>query len=287
MDTEEEKQGLAEQDEENEPENQQHDMFVSPLHQVTWILQTMNKAASAMQIEKKMKLSMNVKMIAVVYDAQPPFTGVYSLWKARDGQKQLSFAMNLMSGIEEKAVYPEINGNCIHVELKWPKAMTSIAQFVPCKFLKKLHFHGHTWQPPPMSEESLKSYPFQTVPVVQNLVDQIAMWKLRTKIPGHNEHPTMTFKLVSPIPLDPVPIGNTFELQGLEGDAVTSKKCGYWSGVLLLECKGEWSTFQKPLGLENYTFVHQSMGRWAKEDTDVLMDDAAREDTMCTGKCCK
>ena len=30
------------------------------------------------------------------------------------------------------------------------------------------------------------------------------------------------------------------------------------------------------------------MGGWAKEDTDVLMDDATTEDTMCTGKCyCK
>ena len=26
------------------------------------------------------------------------------------------------------------------------------------------------------------------------------------------------------------------------------------------------------------------MGRWAKEDTDVLMDDATTEDTMYTGK---
>ena len=77
-----------------------------------------------------------------------------------------------------------------------------------------------------MSEASLKSYPFQTVLVVQNLVEQIAMWKLRTKMPGQDEHPTMKFKLVSQIPLDPVPIGNTFELQGLEGDAVTSKKHG-------------------------------------------------------------
>ena len=87
LDTEEEEQGLVEQDEENEQEDQQHDhMFVSPLHKVTWISQTMNKAASTMQIEKKMKkLYMNVKMIAVVDGAQPPFTAVYSLWKARDG----------------------------------------------------------------------------------------------------------------------------------------------------------------------------------------------------------
>ena len=26
------------------------------------------------------------------------------------------------------------------------------------------------------------------------------------------------------------------------------------------------------------------MGGWAKEDTDLLMDDAKTEDTMCTGK---
>ena len=50
-------------------------MFVSPLCQVTQVSQTMNKAASAMQIEKKMKkLSMNIKMIAVVDGAQSPFT---------------------------------------------------------------------------------------------------------------------------------------------------------------------------------------------------------------------
>ena len=97
-------------------------------------------------------------MIAVVDGAQFPFTAVHSLWKARDGQKWLSFAMNLMPGIEGKAVYPKINGNCIHVELKWPKATkTCIAQFVLSKLLKKLHFHGHTWELPPMSEACLKS----------------------------------------------------------------------------------------------------------------------------------
>ena len=77
-----------------------------------------------------------------------------------------------------------------------------------------------------MSEASLKSYPFETVPVVQNLVEQNAMWKLRTKIPVQDECPTMKFKLVPPIPLDPVPIGNTFELQDLDGDVATSKKHG-------------------------------------------------------------
>ena len=47
----------------------------------------MNEAASAMQIEKNMKeLSMNIKMIALVDGAQPPFTAVNSLWKARDGK---------------------------------------------------------------------------------------------------------------------------------------------------------------------------------------------------------
>ena len=108
----------------------------------------MNKAASAMQIEKKMKkLYMNVKMIAFVDGAQPPFTAVYSLWKARDDQKFLSFAMILMSGIEGKEIHPEINGNCIHVELKWPKAMTNIAQFLPYQVLEKPHFHGHTQEP--------------------------------------------------------------------------------------------------------------------------------------------
>ena len=191
------------------------------------------------QLKKIKKLSICPKMVAVVEGASPPFPVTYSLWKAQDGQKRLSLAMNLLSGIEGKAIAPEINQDSIQVELKWPKATTSIAQFVPSKFLEKLHHYGHTSEPPTTSEASRKSYPFQTVPVVQSLVEQIAAWKVQSIIPGEDGHPTIKIKLFSPISLDPVPIGNTFELQRREGDTVKTKDHGYWSGVMLLECKGE------------------------------------------------
>ena len=96
-------------------------------------------------------------MVAVVEGASHPFPVTYSFWKAQDGQKRLSLAMNLLSGIEGKVIDPEINRNSIQVELKWPKATTSIAQFVPSKFLEKLHHYGHTSEPPPTSEASQKS----------------------------------------------------------------------------------------------------------------------------------
>ena len=48
-------------------------------------------------------------MVAVVEGASPPFPVTYSLWKAQDGQKRLSLTMNLLSGIEGKAIAPEIN----------------------------------------------------------------------------------------------------------------------------------------------------------------------------------
>ena len=178
-------------------------------------------------------------MVAVVEGASPPFPVTYSLWKAQDGQKWLSLAMNHLSGIEGKTIAPEIDHDSIQVELKWPKATTSIAQFVPSKFLDKLHHYGHTSEPPPTSKASQKSYPFQMIPVVQSLVEQIAGWKVKSIIPGEDGCPTMKIKLFSPISLYPVPIGNTYELQGLEGDTVKTKDHGYWSGVMLLECEGE------------------------------------------------
>ena len=209
----------------------------------------------------------------------------YSLWKAQDGQKWLSLALNLLSGIEGKAIAPEIDRDSIQVELKWPKATTSIAQFVPSKFLEKLHHYGHTSEPPPTSEASRKSYPFQTVPVVQSLIEQIAAWKVKSIIPGEDGRPTMKIKLFSPISLDPVPIGNTFELQGLEGDTVKTKDHGYWSGVMLLECEGERNTFQKPVRPEHYTFVHRTIGGWSKKtEPDVMMGEAMPEEEKTTRK---
>ena len=50
------------------------------------------------------KLSIRPKMVAVVEGASPPFPVTYLLWKAQDGQKRLSLAMNLLSGIEGKAI---------------------------------------------------------------------------------------------------------------------------------------------------------------------------------------
>ena len=124
------------------------------------------------------------------------------------------------------------------------------------------------------------------VPVVQSLVEQIAAWKVKFIIPGEDGHPTMKIKLFSPISLDPVAIGNTFELQGLEGDTVKTKDHGYWSGVMLLECEGERNTFRKPVGPEHYTFVHRTIGGWSKKtEPDVTMGEAMPEEEKTTGKC--
>ena len=137
-----------------------------------------------------------------------------------EGSKLLVLALNLLSGIEGKAIAPEVDQDSIQVELKWQKATTSIAQFAPSKFLEKLHHYGHTSEPPPTNEASWKRYPFQMVPVVQTLVEQIASWKMKSIIPGDDGCPTMKMKLFSAISLYPVPIGNTFDLQGLERDTV-------------------------------------------------------------------
>ena len=110
------------------------------------------------------KLPIDPKMVAVVEGASHPFPVTYSLWKAQDGQKRLFLTMNLLSGIEGKAISPEIDRDSIQVELKWPKATKSIAQFVPSKVLEKLHHCGHTSEPPPTSKASWRSYPFQIVP---------------------------------------------------------------------------------------------------------------------------
>ena len=123
------------------------------------------------------------------------------------------------------------------------------------------------------------------VPVVQSLVEQIAAWKVKSIIPGEDGHPTMKIKLFSPISLDPVPIGNTFELQGLERDTVKTKDHGYWSGVMLLECEGERNTFRKPVRPEHYIFVHQTICGWSKKtEPDVMMGEAMPEEEKTTGK---
>ena len=61
------------------------------------------------RLKKMKKLSIHPKMVAVVEGASPPFPVTYSLWKAQDGQKRLFLAMNLLSGIEGKAIAPEID----------------------------------------------------------------------------------------------------------------------------------------------------------------------------------
>ena len=121
--------------------------------------------------------------------------------------------------------------------------------------------------------------------MVQSLVEQIAAWKVQSIIPGEDGRPTMKIKLFSPISLDPVPIGNTFELQRREGDTVKTKDHGYWSGVMLLECKGEQNTFRKPVGPEHYTFVHRTIGGWSKKtERDAMMGEAIPEEGKTTGK---
>ena len=184
--------------------------------------------------------------------------------------------MNLLSGVEPKSMTPCVaeGGSGVQLKLKWPKATMSVAQLVPIKFLGLLHRYGHTTVPPPTEESDLRDYPFQTVPVVSGLVAQIEKWKNKKLIPGEDNRPTMTINLKSPFKLEPVPIGNTFELHGLQGDVVTKRQHGYWSGVLLLECEGERNTFQKPVGPESYRFIRQCNGGWAiTQDTDELMED--------------
>ena len=92
----------------------------------------------------------------------------------------------------------------------------------------------------------------------------------------------MKIKLFSPISLYPVPIGNTFEL---EGDTVKTKDHGYWSGVMLLECEGEQNTFRRPVRPEHYNLVHGTIGGWAKKtEPDVMMGETMPEVEKSTGK---
>ena len=107
--------------------------------------------------------------------------------------------MGLMSGVEGKGVATKITtkgGECggdhsiINVEMKWPKTTTSIAQFIPLKFLQQLYAHGHTMVPTPTPTTGLKNYQFQTtVPVVSNSLGQIEKWNI-AKLPGLDCQPT-------------------------------------------------------------------------------------------------
>ena len=224
---------------------------------------------------KKMSIAPQ-KMVALVDGPVSPFPVIFSSWKAHDGQKRLSVAVNLLSGVEAKAVAPSITKNSeIQLTLKWPKATTSVAQFVIVKFLAQLHRYGHTAIGPRRNADEMKTYPFQTVPVVSNLVVQMDKWKKRSNVPGEDMRPSMTINLSAPCQLDPIPVGNSFDLMGLEEDRVTLKSHGYWCGALLLECEGQRNTFRKPVGPDHYTFVCRSNGGWAsQQDTDELMEDA-------------
>ena len=82
------------------------------------------------------KLSIDPKMVAVVEGASPPFPVTYSLWKAQDGQKRLSLTMNLLSGIEGKAIGPEIDRDSIQVELKWPRQQQVLLNSCPPRALR-------------------------------------------------------------------------------------------------------------------------------------------------------
>ena len=54
---------------------------------------------------------------------------------------------------------------------------------------------------------------------------------------------------------------------------------------MLLECEGKQNTFQKPVGPEHYTFVHRTIGGWAKKtEPDVMMGEAMPEEEKTTRK---
>ena len=59
---------------------------------------------------KKMSIAPQ-KMVALVDGPVSPFPVIFSSWKAHDGQKRLSVAVNLLSGVEAKAVAPSITKN--------------------------------------------------------------------------------------------------------------------------------------------------------------------------------
>ena len=142
--------------------------------------------------------------------------------------------MGLIPGVEGKGVATAITtqggesgDDCsvINAEMKWPKTTASIAQFILLKFLQQLYAHGHTMVSQPTSTTGLKNCPFQTLPVISNLEEQIEKWKI-AKLPGQDCQPTMKIQILPPCQLDPVPIGNTFKLQELEGDCVKNKSHG-------------------------------------------------------------
>ena len=66
--------------------------------------------------------------------------------------------------------------------MKWLKTSRSIAQFIPLKFLQQLCATEHRTVSPTTSTTRLKNYPFQTVPVVSNLVEQIEKWKSQIEV---------------------------------------------------------------------------------------------------------
>ena len=71
--------------------------------------------------------------------------------------------------------------------------------------------------------------------------------------------------------LDPVPIGNSIQLIGIEGNLVKTKDKGYWSQVFLLECEGEHNTFWKPACPPQFDVIHCTTGGWTTQfDTKML-----------------
>ena len=114
----------------------------------------------------------------------------------------------------------------------------------------------------PHDTMSLPSYPFHMLPLVSNLVDCLDTLKRKSMRMDHNGEwcITTSFKFVSPCI---VPIGNSFQFIGIEGDQVTTKDKGYWSLELLLICEGECNTFQKPVGPSQFDVICCTTGGWA------------------------
>ena len=102
---------------------------------------------------------------------------------------------------------------------------------------------------PPHNVMTLADYPFHMVPLVSSLVDCLYNLQRKSRRTDHNGEwlVTTTLKFDSPCTQDPVPIGNSFQLIGIEGDHMMKKEKGYWLQVLLLECGGKCNTFHKPV----------------------------------------
>ena len=204
------------------------------------------------------------KMIAVIDDPNPPFPMTHASWKGHDDQKQLSVVIKLLSGVDHAGIQPSVSrdGKSISIEVDH-----SIAQFVPVKFLQALRASGNTTMDLPHNTMTLANYPFHMVPLVSNLVDCLDTLKQKSTRIDHNGRWCImtTFKFASPCILNPVPIGNSFQLISIEGDQVTTKDKGYWSQVLLLECEGECNTFWKPVGPPQFDVIHCVAGGWATQ----------------------